>query len=212
MVVQIDGEETANSNLELAGFIGDTLVSDGNFPSAVDSGDRFMYFVTLNGYDATNASNQSHWDELNFNHITFKLYDHAAEKEMTNCYTQIIYTSNGIFGNPTDPFEINFFSDEPQWELVTDPSVLKGGDNLLITNLANTLALSEVQNAKNRDSSPITVDSNGNITFVYPEPQSYDSTYYSEDDEEDVTETFWHYPPQIITLHEETEHLTMFVY
>ena len=204
MVLQIDGVESTNPNIEMAGFIGDVLMSNGTLPKL--EGTRYVYYMSLSGFTNPGATG---------NKLKFKIYD-PESGESSNSMMEIVYVTNGVLGSLEHPLEINFFSDATRWEKVNDPTELKGGDVLYITNLTTEYALSETQNEANRASTAVTY-SNGNFTWETFEPWSETQTVYDEETEEEVEVTIWHYPPagpQIISLHEDEidgSNLMMFV-
>ena len=180
--VNVDGVRAANSNYEMAAFIGNTLVSRGSFPNATNG----YYYVTAFAFANPSAP------QANGNRLTFKLYDHESEQELDYvCYTEIVSKAFLVLGSAGDPFVINFFTGETNWELVTDASSLVPGDVILITdtdvtNNGSGFALTQDffqqndGNAGNGRKGTIVTYANGTMSWP-TEP------YEAEDDFGDIT-------------------------
>ena len=126
IVINVDGVELANPDIEVAAFIGETLMSNGEFPIVQSSG-RYVYFMTLNGF-ATPSNANFH------NRLTFKLYDHSTETELDYMTpVEIIYSTNWDIGSASNPFVVSFFTNENElaWTKVTAAD-LKSGDVIVI--------------------------------------------------------------------------------
>jgi hypothetical protein len=128
MVVQVDGVELSDPNIEMAAFIGSTLMSDGERPIMYAATGRYIYYMTLNGF-ATPANGNRH------NRLTFKLYDHSTDTELEyTCPLEVIYSTNWDLGSVTYPMVVSFFSGEyeTEWRKAS-ASDLKSGDVVVIT-------------------------------------------------------------------------------
>ena len=100
MVINVDGVELSDPNVEIAAFIGETLMSEGEFPIAQSSG-RYLYFMTLNGF-VTPANENYH------NRLKFKLYDHSTDTELEYVNpVEIMYSTNWVLGSPSNPFVVS---------------------------------------------------------------------------------------------------------
>ena len=127
MIVQVDGEELSDPNIEMAAFIGETLMSEGEFPILHAGTGHYVYYMTLNGY-ATAASNNNH------NRLTFRLYDHSNDTELDyTCPLEIMYSTNWDLGTVSYPVVVSFFSGEyeTEWRM-TDGADLQSGDIVVI--------------------------------------------------------------------------------
>ena len=93
MVIQVDGEELSDPNIEMAAFIGETLMSNGERPILYEPTGRYVYYMTMNGFATPAASNRH-------NRLTFKLYDHSTDTELDyTCPLEVIYSTNWDLGS-----------------------------------------------------------------------------------------------------------------
>ena len=96
-VIEINGEEQSNVNLELGAFCGDECRGS-EMLAYYASLDRCMVFLTLYG---------QYGHEFNF-----RLYDHGTEREYDfDCENSITFVPNQIIGGLSDPYVFSFTGD-----------------------------------------------------------------------------------------------------
>jgi len=167
MVINVDGVELSNSNIEMAAFIGETLMSEGELPIVQSSG-RYLYFMTLNGF-ATPANANRH------NRLTFKLYDHSTDTELEYMTpVEIIYSTNWVLGSTSNPFVVSFFTNEDElaWTKV-NASDLKSGDVVVMGSADSDYIMSRERGSVG---GVYDVEKDGN-TITFSEPTSAANWY-----------------------------------
>ena len=106
-IVQIDGEEQKNAELEIGVFCGDEC-RGAKKPIYVASLDRYLYIITMFG--------------LNGDVLTFKLFDHSINAELVlNSPEAVIFEGNGRLGTAANPYVLNFTTPAPQPQTFTLP-------------------------------------------------------------------------------------------
>ncbi len=167
MVINVDGVELSNSNIEMAAFIGETLMSEGELPIVQSSG-RYLYFMTLNGF-ATPANANRH------NRLTFKLYDHSTDTELEYMTpVEIMYSTNWVLGSTSNPFVVSFFTNEDElaWTKV-NASDLKSGDVVVMGSADSDYIMSRERGSVG---GVYDVEKDGN-TITFSEPTSAANWY-----------------------------------
>lgn len=136
----IDGQPITSDNYVMAAFMGDEVCQIGPAWSAIvrPTGEGYYFSGNTFGYKTVSQSPTR-------NRCIFKLWDTEANAEAGTSTYEFTYNANEVIGTPTYPLVINFYTEEPVWEQVTDASTLAEGDVIAITNVGLTKALGEQQ-------------------------------------------------------------------
>lgn len=93
-IIQIEGEEQYDPNLEVGAFCGDECRGTVR-PLYIASLNRYMLFMTVFG--------------INGDEIGFRLYDHATGEESEKiCPTTLTFEVNAVYGDILNPYIFNF--------------------------------------------------------------------------------------------------------
>ena len=93
-VIEINGDEQANTNLELGAFC-DGECRGSERLAYVQAFDRYLLFLTLYGEYG--------------NQFSFRLYDHGTHREYDfNCANSINFVPNQVLGNLMEPYMFSF--------------------------------------------------------------------------------------------------------
>ena len=97
-VLQIDGEEQKNPNLEIGVFSNDGECRGAKLPLYRAKSDQWIYQIVIKGDEGLT--------------YTFKIYDHESNQELTLTppATSITYEENARLGNLKSPYVVNFTS------------------------------------------------------------------------------------------------------
>jgi len=175
--IYIDGVQVNNANYEIAAFMeGLDTQPDGRVQKL---GSKPMMNVNGIYYYASNVNGcVDLWDSPTMNRFCFKIYDHENNVilDATSNY-EWDYWTDAIWGSPSDPLPLHFYTKETVWEPVTDASSLVEGDVIMITTEDTDYALGEGNNTGNdRPAWEITLE-NGTITWVEPTWDDSDDLY-----------------------------------
>ena len=104
-IVQIDGDEQKNADLEIGVFCGDQC-RGAKKPIYVTSLDRYLYILTMFGENGDS--------------LTFKLFDHSINAELAlNSPEAVVFEGNGRLGTAANPYVLNFTTPTPQPQTFT---------------------------------------------------------------------------------------------
>ena len=93
-IVQIDGDEQKNAELEIGVFC-EGQCRGAKKPIYVSSLDRYLYIITMYG--------------LNGDILTFKLFDHSTNSELDlNSPEDVTFEGDGRLGTAANPYVLNF--------------------------------------------------------------------------------------------------------
>ncbi|MCQ2302990.1 MAG: T9SS type A sorting domain-containing protein [Bacteroidales bacterium] len=93
-VIRVNGVEQTETTLEVGAFCGSQCRGRERI-TYVPQINRYLLFLTIYGEDG--------------NGITFRLYDHALGRELTqNCTTTVNFVTNGTLGTVSTPYPIEF--------------------------------------------------------------------------------------------------------
>lgn len=123
-VIQIDGEEQQSEYLEIGAFCGEECRGS-ELLAYYTAADKYLVFLTVYG--------------SNNDVITFRLYDHQTETELSlENQQEVTFTANAFIGNPNEPYQFGFSSDIT-WLTIT-ANVLPEGSGYVngYTNYSNT--------------------------------------------------------------------------
>ena len=97
-VLQIDGIEQKNSNLEIGVFSNDGKCRGAKLPLYRSKSDQWLYQLVIKGAEGLT--------------YTFKVYDHESNQELslTPPETSMTYEENAIHGSAKKPYILNFTS------------------------------------------------------------------------------------------------------
>ena len=109
-IIQIEGEEQYDPNLEVGAFCGDECRGTVR-PTYIASLNRYMLFMTVFG--------------TNGDEIDFRLYNHASGEESEKvCQTTLTFEVNAVYGDILNPYVFNFVD-----ESTTQTTVFQQGWN-----------------------------------------------------------------------------------
>ena len=190
VTIYMDGVQVNNANYEIAGFMENLTEQEGGRVQKIGArpyvnGDGIYYYgPAVYGFDDA-------WEHYGLNRVTFKIYDHETNTILDATSTfEFDFIAGSGFGTPSDPLPLHFYTQETQWELVTDASTLAEGDVVIITNTDSDKAMDETPGDNTRPAYDITV-SNGNITWEEMSDEYYH--YYA------VQEILVHYDQNVST-------------
>ena len=117
LVVQVHENGVLNPNLEIGAFCGAECrgTASAHYESVLD---KYLWYFVIHGADGDN--------------LDFYVREGGVETDLQTNYS-LVFSANGIIGNPAEPLVINFVSQQTHdYLMVTDASQLVAGRNYVV--------------------------------------------------------------------------------